>query len=958
MALGLLALPGLLLAPSGVPLDADVFDASALPAVVIDIIAPRDFAAVDLTAPMVQISGGTVQSLTKVDPAAVAVSLVIDDGPTVTPAALNDAQGASVELVRLSGDGAQISLSTPSGLQTAPTNDEEASIARISGIVAGSPDVISLPNLVLDAANRLATMPLRDRHLVVVLGTTFPDGAAVQAVRNVIIPAGIRLDVVAASGLDPGGLDELAVESGGMSPVLPNPTGEMDAIIHTISDRYHVAATVDGPGAHDVTLNVGGQAFSASVNVPGAPAVPGAAPTPTTAMTPTTVAAPSPTQAPTPTTVGGGGHGTAGQPDHHRRTDDLGVVDRRHDVIGHEPRRPHPHRAAGPRRGRRVRHVLRAQPAGQAERQAPPRAGGPRHIRGRRGRRRSERDVARCVERVGPAVRRATSAVEAARPAQSAWSPRRTATARWRPRSPPTQQRPRRSPARAGADGAAPIRNRPPMMSRRSRLKSSPSRSPSRSPRVGAGRRVEARKASDVDGSESRCLCAAARPPASAGAPAATGRRRRRRHVEAEAATVDEPEASRRGRRRAARRTRRRRRVAEVTEPEVVAARGGRHVEAPATVDEPEAPVVADADSPAEVVADAADPEVTEPEVVVAEEPAPGAIDEPSAADADVDVTDDAVAAAELGLATTRPMSGKAARRARKRLAGNWAARRRPMSSTTTTRSTSSTWSTNRPSRSRLPRSSQWSWSYRRSRSRSRSQRRSRSPSPSSSRSTMREPAIIEPAADVDIEPLPFTAAVTRTRGRSLNDRPRRVSSRRPVEPTPQPAEVVEPPEDTTPRRGRRRGDPTDRPPPERTRRGSPADLPKRARTRRRFDNIPLIDDTPPHESAIAADRDEDWLTSGDLRMQRSTGQVISHGREVSLTRPELGVLELLLRSGNDGVTPEAIKAAAGDGAGDPDAIVAQLRRKTGVRGRGQGVRKERVLLYFLGEDGAEPPAD
>ena len=89
--------------------------------------------------------------------------------------------------------------------------------------------------------------------------------------------------------------------------------------------------------------------------------------------------------------------------------------------------------------------------------------------------------------------------------------------------------------------------------------------------------------------------------------------------------------------------------------------------------------------------------------------------------------------------------------------------------------------------------------------------------------------------------------------------------------------------------------------------------------------------------------------------MQRSTGQVIAHGREVSLTRPELGVLELLLRSGSDGVTPEAIKAAAGDGAGDPDAIVAQLRRKTGVRGRGQGVRKERVLLYFLGEDEAEP---
>jgi DNA-binding response OmpR family regulator len=186
------------------------------------------------------------------------------------------------------------------------------------------------------------------------------------------------------------------------------------------------------------------------------------------------------------------------------------------------------------------------------------------------------------------------------------------------------------------------------------------------------------------------------------------------------------------------------------------------------------------------------------------------------------------------------------------------------------------------------------------------------------------------------------------------------VSSRRGVESTvaPPPPEIVEEPDEASPRRGRRRGSPDDRTTPERTRRGSPADLPKRARTRRRFDNIPLIADAPSDQPAAVADHDPDWLTSGDLRMRRSTGQVIAHGREVSLTRPELGVLELLLRSGGDGVTPEAIKAAAGDGEHDPDAIVAQLRRKTGVRGRGQGVRKERVLLYFLGEDEAEPTPD
>ena len=154
-----------------------------------------------------------------------------------------------------------------------------------------------MPNLVLDAANRLAATPLADRHLVVVLGTTFPDGAAVQAVRDVIIPAGIRLDVVAATGVDPGGIDDLAIESGGISPVLPKPLGEMDAVTQAISNRYHVAATVDGPGAHDVTLSVGGQAFTTQVDVQSAPTAPVGA----TTVTPTTAAAP----ASTPTTAGG-----------------------------------------------------------------------------------------------------------------------------------------------------------------------------------------------------------------------------------------------------------------------------------------------------------------------------------------------------------------------------------------------------------------------------------------------------------------------------------------------------------------------------------------------------------------------------------------------------------------------------------------------------------------------------
>ena len=58
---------------------------------------------------------------------------------------VEDAQGASVELVRNVGTGTKIALSTPSGLQSALTSDRRANIARIAGITAGAPDVVPLP---------------------------------------------------------------------------------------------------------------------------------------------------------------------------------------------------------------------------------------------------------------------------------------------------------------------------------------------------------------------------------------------------------------------------------------------------------------------------------------------------------------------------------------------------------------------------------------------------------------------------------------------------------------------------------------------------------------------------------------------------------------------------------------------------------------------------------------------
>jgi DNA-binding response OmpR family regulator len=90
--------------------------------------------------------------------------------------------------------------------------------------------------------------------------------------------------------------------------------------------------------------------------------------------------------------------------------------------------------------------------------------------------------------------------------------------------------------------------------------------------------------------------------------------------------------------------------------------------------------------------------------------------------------------------------------------------------------------------------------------------------------------------------------------------------------------------------------------------------------------------------------------------MHSATGEVWAGTRQVVLTPAELAVLELLMKNRGQGVTTEAIVEAANLDAGsdegdDPDAIVAKLRRKTGIRGRGPSVRKERVQLYFFGDD-------
>ena len=259
-------------APPAGPLDADVVDTSAFPTVLIDFTVPPPLRSLAITPDMVGLGGGSVVSLAPVDAAGIVVALVIDDGPTVAPEVVEDAQGASVELVRNVGAGTKIALATPSGLQTALTSDRRANIARIAGITAEAPDVIPLPGLVLDAATRLAASTETDRHLVLVLGSA---PAVDLDVLAAVVDAGeIEVHVVAPDGLDLGGLDELAVSSGGVVPSMPALVGEMDVATAAIAQRYRVEATVDGGGPRELAVVVDGVRHTATVDIPApAPAV-------------------------------------------------------------------------------------------------------------------------------------------------------------------------------------------------------------------------------------------------------------------------------------------------------------------------------------------------------------------------------------------------------------------------------------------------------------------------------------------------------------------------------------------------------------------------------------------------------------------------------------------------------------------------------------------------------------
>jgi DNA-binding response OmpR family regulator len=144
-----------------------------------------------------------------------------------------------------------------------------------------------------------------------------------------------------------------------------------------------------------------------------------------------------------------------------------------------------------------------------------------------------------------------------------------------------------------------------------------------------------------------------------------------------------------------------------------------------------------------------------------------------------------------------------------------------------------------------------------------------------------------------------------------------------------------------------------------------PTARPRRATPARRAPaNVEQPDVTEPAEPEPEPEPEgqAEWLVVGRVRLSRRTGDVFSGTRRISLSPAQFAVLELLMTRGGHGVTRDAIRAAAAatgangeeapdlDNVEDLDAFVAELRRKTGISGRGQGVRQERANVYFFGE--------
>lgn len=284
----LLTIPLLVVAPSKVPhdeaLDIVAVDSSAFPTIVAEFVWLPQYSAIAITKEMVEIDGAAVDSVTRIEPDALAVALIVDDRPEIDAGVVAAQQSGAVELVRILGAGPQIALATPSGLQTAFTTDQGATIARASGITAGATAVTPLSGVIIESAAHVAASGRTDRHLVVEVGGPLEmSEREAQLLSSLLVASGTTLHVIAPLDVDVGPLGDIAARTGGSSSAVAETVAGSDRVTAAILNRYRVVATVADEGPYELGVDIGGRRLTAIVDM--APATPSTTSGPTTATT-------------------------------------------------------------------------------------------------------------------------------------------------------------------------------------------------------------------------------------------------------------------------------------------------------------------------------------------------------------------------------------------------------------------------------------------------------------------------------------------------------------------------------------------------------------------------------------------------------------------------------------------------------------------------------------------------
>ncbi len=86
--------------PPDQPLDVVAVDDSNFPTLVVDLVAPPDYSAIEINESMLDVDGAAVESVSRLDRHSVAMLLIIDDRSTIDASVVGAQQSGAVEVVR------------------------------------------------------------------------------------------------------------------------------------------------------------------------------------------------------------------------------------------------------------------------------------------------------------------------------------------------------------------------------------------------------------------------------------------------------------------------------------------------------------------------------------------------------------------------------------------------------------------------------------------------------------------------------------------------------------------------------------------------------------------------------------------------------------------------------------------------------------------------------------------